>query len=816
MGRGAAIRGFGRARPGERAHPPYIVRMCRDVFAGSGPAARPRPFRGGALLVLLALAGTAALVPARGAAQAVPRPDSTPPLVLERVTRDRWVHEGQHPGFVPFQEVVDGIQVRVFRFGASPRRSMTVRIRNLAARVTLDEGNAVVGATVDQPALGYSRFEDAAERVDIRRRLLSGRGAALNLPWARLWDVPFHVPPGVLAPGRAWTDTLSLMAGPTEGLSERLEGVRHSRVVGDTAVGGRRLPLVRTESDVRYRSTEIVDDASREGSFTIERDVRGTVLGAVAVDTALGIRAVGADSAEWSGEALLHTPEGRTFTSGMRYQRTRTWSLRDSAAWADSARGERERAHSGMLILPSTPLQERLAAGDSAAADSLLARWRDTVDPDERAGVEATLMVWWARGSGRGDALRTQLGRMRREAGDSTDGLVPLTGSMAAPLTAARAMRLLPYLDDPGRLWRIGIVPRWTYNELASVLLAATPILQPDSTKWGCEPAACALFLSALETAREPRLRDAALVGAFARDPTRWYARLRARADSGSRVVGGALTLAEGVGAPWPAAPKDPMPPAGSDWRTWLSWMGGTVRFEGTHRDALRMYAARTGRDPAAELQAAWPPEGDSARLVLGTILRGMGRAPVARASNLAAEVLSGSGARLELAVRSLRGLLAREGSPAPPELAAGLLGEVLDSILAGGDSPWPAVAGFGGVAGGRVLHPFAVDFHGVPPVPLFIRAESLPAGFPERLPAPLQAVDSAAWAARPPREGGAILEFYPVRTVGDFVELHWRWTVLRRRGPDESPSGYAGGGGLTLIHTAEGWRVVASNAWIT
>jgi len=789
--------------------------MCRHVFTPSDSVGRQRSSRCDALLILVALAGTAGLGPLDVAAQAPPRVDSTPPFVLERVTRDRWVHEGQHPGFVPFKEVVAAIRVRGMRFGM-PGRSLTLQAGIVDAMLTLDERNAVVGATVDQPPVGYSRFEDAEERLDMRRRLLAGRGAALSLPWARLWDVPFQVAPGLLVPGRTWTDTLDLMAGPTEGLSERLEGVRHNRVVDDTVVGGRRLLLVRTESEVRYRSTEIVNDASREGSFTIERDVRGTVHGGVAVDTALGIRAAGADSADWAGEALLRTPEGRTFPSGVRYQRTRTWLLHDSTAWADSVGAARGRGDRGMLVLPSTPLQERLVAGDSTAADSLLTRWRETADPDERAAVEATLTIWWGRGRLRADALRRELVRLRREAGDSTAGLVTLSGYAAEPLTAARAARLLPYLEDPGRLWKLGIVPRWTYNELAGVLLHATPILEPDSTKWGCEPAACTLFLSTLETAREPRLRDAALVGAFARDPERWYARLRARADSGSRVVASALNLAEGVGAPWPAAPKDSVPPPGSDWRTWLSWMGGSLRFERTHRDALRMYAARTGRDPVAELRAAWPPEADSARLVIGTILQGMDEVSAATASDLAAEVLSGSGARLALAVSSLSGLLAREGSPAPPDLAAGLVGEVLDSILAGGDSPWPAVAGYSRVAGGRILYPAAVDFHGVRGVPVFVRAETLPEGMAHALPVPVQAVDSVTWAARPPREGGALLEFHPVRMLGDFVELRWDWRVLRQRAPDERPSGYAGGGGLTLIRTDEGWRVVATIAWIT
>ncbi len=281
-------------------------------------------------------------------------------------------------------------------------------------------------------------------------------------------------------------------------------------------------------------------------------------------------------------------------------------------------------------------------------------------------------------------------------------------------------------------------------------------------------------------------------------------------------MVGGALEMAEGVGAPWPAAPQDSMPPPGSDWRAWLSWMGGSVRFEGSHRDALRMYAARTGRDPVGELGADWPPEGDSARLVLGTILQGMGEAPAVTAADLVQDVLSGSEARLGLAGRALRGLMAREGSPPPSAVATELQSAVLDSLLAGGESPWKAVPAFVVGGGGRVLYSFAQDFHGVRAAPLFILGETLPEGLRERLPARLQAVDSATWAARPRREGGVLVEFYPVRMVGDFADVHWSWTAFEHRAPDESPVGYAGGGGLTLVRTEEGWRVVAASAWIT
>ena len=76
--------------------------------------------------------------------------------------------------------------------------------------------------------------------------------------------------------------------------------------------------------------------------------------------------------------------------------------------------------------------------------------------------------------------------------------------------------------------------------------------------------------------------------------------------------------------------------------------------------------------------------------------------------------------------------------------------------------------------------------------------------------------MDSATWAARPPRAGGVILTVTPVKRVGDLMEVSWSWVSFFRREADQTPEGYAGGGGLTLVLTEEGWRVVEVTGWIT
>ena len=67
-----------------------------------------------------------------------------------------------------------------------------------------------------------------------------------------------------------------------------------------------------------------------------------------------------------------------------------------------------------------------------------------------------------------------------------------------------------------------------------------------------------------------------------------------------------------------------------------------------------------------------------------------------------------------------------------------------------------------------------------------------------------------------PLREGGVLIQLQPVRAWGDFVSVGLNWTALRRRAADEAPSGYAGGGELILLRTADGWVVVTDMSWIT
>jgi hypothetical protein len=767
-----------------------------------------------ALAAIAALPWSAAAQPVTGEAGS--------PFVLERVVQDRWLHGGQHPGFVAFENVRSSTHLRhSVTGGVSRNRSLQMRLQNIGARYFMSPTYRLLVATIDQPPVTYTANEDARQREDSRRRRLRGNGALQNLPESRFWEVPFALPATPLARGTSWTDTLSYVADPGEGLWESLSGVWHHEVVGDTVMDGRRLPLVRTTAEVHYRSRELERDYALTNAFGIERDVAGTIIGHAAVDTAVGVRATGADTTRLHGTATLHSSDGRSFTSPVRYERQRTWLLRDSTAWAvvqDSLQEERRRQSTGMLMLPGSTLAERLRGGDQAGVDSLLTEWRDTADPNVRVELEGLLLRWAATDAAARGALQQRLNALRLQAGDSA-GVIATelqTLNRRERLTAERLELLLPYLDDIGRLWQIGVLPRFEYTELGTTVLQSSPVLRHDPAQWLCEPAACDALTRLLDSAAEPRLRDVALVGAFAREPERWYDRLVQRAEGGSVIAQRAVLVADGVGSTWPAGPQLPMPEAGADWRRWLAWMGGTVRWERSHMDAMRMYAARTGRDPVAELLDRWPTAEDSARLVFGAILRGVDALDPATADELRRMIVSGSAAEHQVATRQLEGRIRAAGAAPPPELAIELLRPLLDSIAARGDSPWPALHDLVAGAGGRLIHGWAVEYHGVRDVPIYVLDEGLPAEVMANLPAPFRAISREAWDARPLRAGGALVTVQPPIHWEGFSALNWNWTVRVPRAENEAPAGYVGGGGLILLSTPDGWRVVHTSAWIS
>jgi hypothetical protein len=739
--------------------------------------------------------------------------DTSALQVIRRVSRERWIHQGRHPGFVAFEEAVEAVRLREVtrELGARGSRHWTAELRGIDADITLDSLGRIWSMRVRPQGIHYLAGGDVWDVRRWRIRRLQGDTKTLRLPSSRFRELWIPLPPGPPTSGVTWTDTLSFRAEPGEGLEESYHAVRRHRVLGDTVIDGQVLPWIRTEADVRYELSEL--DVLLRRTRRIEREVSGRTVGTMVVDPATGLRVVGADTASWDGRAVLHDSVAGALESGVRYERVRTWAQYDSAGYEvlrDSLRIARDRRDTGMLIMPRERAEERLAAGDSALADSLITRWRKSRNPEEAREIQRALRffgrgVGWARQHLDSLALTFAL-----ERGDTAQALAVARGHLPwhNRLTLEEAELVLPYLDRPERLWALGVPERFDYQELTGTLLQATPLIEPDSARWGCDPRACALFLDRLETAEDPRVRDAALVGAFARDPARWYDSLLARQAGGARLVDRAVRLARG--APREGVP--PVPEADAGWEAWREWWDGGRR--GDHRAALRVYTARTGRDPVAELAARWPPEDDSARVVLGEILRALDAIPERTAEELRAEILSGEEGRIRRAQREL-GLVHSRGDDVDPEVVADLLAPLVDSILARGDAPWPLVPGLPR-GEGPILHSPATSSHGIRGLSTFLLTENLPAAVLENLLEGVTSMATGEWESRDRRLGGHAFRFFPVKRWGSFLQVTWDWTVYEPRTPDEAPRGYAGGGHLQLLDTGEGWVVVGRGSWIT
>ena len=97
-----------------------------------------------------------------------------------------------------------------------------------------------------------------------------------------------------------------------------------------------------------------------------------------------------------------------------------------------------------------------------------------------------------------------------------------------------------------------------------------------DSTLVACTIAACRLLAAQRTTAREPRLRDVALVALMSLDPRGWSDTVLALDSARHPVLQRARLLASGrVGANAAASLKAPIPPPNSGAAAWIEWMSG-------------------------------------------------------------------------------------------------------------------------------------------------------------------------------------------------------------------------------------------------
>ena len=772
---------------------------------------------------------------------------TTPPIemAVDHQVRDRWMHGLQRPRFTPFVETRSWILVDSTRTAPAGLRRLHLTLTGLPGRETaiveLGTDGRVSRLAVSTPPFNRppALLPGDSARFARFRWFRSGR---VTLPEPRLWDVtmPFRASPA--RPGARWTDTIARVADH-EGFRQAMRGVRVSTLVGDTIVDGRRLWLVRDSARVRYDERWLEDARTLDTVVTLTRTGDGVIRGRYLYDPDVALVHARADTTTLSGEVVLGYPATypgvRTFRTSARYERYQHWQRHDRASYEArlaETRAAAERGRGGMMMVPAAGVERRLADGDRATLDSVLAEWQRENDPNERERLFRLLRQWGSR-----DPLFVErLDSLRVASGDTAylyRWLAERAYGSRAPADTADVRRMLVFMADPALPLSYGASADGLYENVQQGLTTWPPAVTTDTSRWKCTPAACRVLAEQWRTAREPRLRDVGLVALLTLEPARWADTVLAREQAGSRFLRRAAMLARGVGATWPAASKAPMPPPNAGWETWAEWMGGTdpqyaaartatqrslgmppprpesrVRFEESHATAIRFHAVRTGRDLVGELRRRFDgATSDSARLVFGTMLQGLGELRLS-ADEIKAYLRSSQPSERALADRSLRHLFFFTRTEAADSATVLALLDRLVSLVVEGVPAWRPLAGGppGWAREGPTLHQDPSRRA------VFLLADSTPPALREKWKDRVGVVTAAEWARRPLTEGGVLYTLSAVRRAGPFVLVGVSTSerVARREGA--TPQLYAAMVSYYLMEVNGEWVVVATDAWVT
>lgn len=743
--------------------------------------------------------------------------------------RDRWMHGRQQSRFTPFSSEFARIVVdSVAGGGATQRLHLTV------GNTQFGPDTAVVTADMSDGSadtrFGFASFHrrttypgDSTEFVRARR------GDAVRYS-ARLWDLIPSRPRGAPRVGLVWTDTIdrSAVEGP---FRRSLRGTRVSRIVRDSIVDGRRLWIVRDSATVRYEEAHLESERTLGTAVPVARVASGTVLGVHALDSELALFRWRDDTTHLSGEAVLQYPDGRSFTTPARYERTQRWTLFDAPGFARYA-AERRATDTdrwrGMVAIPSNALERRLTEGDATARDSLLREWNRTSDPDTAAAIMRTLSIWL-----RDTASRQMLDRVRFAAGDTAFLYQHLANRAYAygPTDTADVRAMLPFMEDPSIAWGFNLSRDWLYENLVQAMTTMPRAAAAPGARASCTPSACDMLAALWHSAREPRLRDVGLVARFASDPRRWADTVLALDPREHPILRPAKLLAMGAGATWIAASKTPMPPPNSDARVWLEWMNGVdpqyaaasagqpfarplgappaPRFESSHQTAIRMYTAQTGRDIVGELQRSYrAATADTSRLVFGMMLQGLGALGLTEAE-IAEAFRSGDHARTTVARRELMANLRQSGAPMSAQRAAPLIDRLIAAVVNSTPlwrdltsttrQPQRELPGLHG-GSGRI----------------FIESDNVSDSLRAKWAGRVEFISKLEWNRREPREGGTFYSPQQVTTWGRFARVELTLSERISRPAAAGPEGYAAGTTYYLMELNGEWVLVGSEGWIT
>lgn len=746
-------------------------------------------------------------------------------LTVELETRQRWMNARQLPIHTPRVTTTHLISVdsivtdsaaaaRVFWGRVGERRMIADPLR---ITTRLDGHLAAVDVTPRQsPGLPMMRTARDSARM-ARFGLVDFTGVYLTLPAARAWDVVPVYRGRRLRAGERWIDTLSY-ATTVRDMQQSMAGRRTYTIVRDTTIAARHLWIVRDSAAVDLTERYPIDERRLDSLATIERRVRGFVVGQWLYDPEIGLFRVRRDSTALRGEATLTYPDGRVFKSPTRFERVRTWTVYEPDELARreaQLAAQRDSNSFSIVMVPRNTLEQHVRAGNRSTVDSLYAVWRSSNDPDQRDAIKRLLNMW----GGRDSTSRARFRAARIAEGDTAYMLEGRDYDESPRISLRDVQFLLPFMRDPGLAFQHGLSRDIAYERMVETLIRVPPAIEPDTAKWLCEPVACDLLSQQWRTATEPRLKSVGLSVLALVNPRRWRDTFLIHAKAGDNVLQLALPIVDGAvrqGGLSLAARPNPVPPAGASWEAWRDWVRGPVvspppplpsgrgalppqpprwLFSAGNSLHLRFLQVATGRDLVRELSALFvSAPSDSATVMIASILDGLNALPFGSDSIVlfathanplfrafASRLVVGSFPSNESAVRFDR---------ADSATNAVIQRQLLPALVAKRE-PWPSIEER--TLGGGGAGPFREPPSDAPGArhPVYYNVDSVDTVVRAELAGRLTTMSGSVWSARSSREGGELWSISRVERTGRFARVRVDVSGRIQRAENQGPQAW-------------------------
>lgn len=603
-----------------------------------------------------------------------------------------------------------------------------------------------------------------------------------------------------------------------------LQGRVFSRSVGDTSIAGGAFAIVRDSIALEVALDEPRWERTLFANIATTHRLRGYTIARRYVDPTLGWSTRIVDTTTLDGTETRRFPDGRVFSTPLRYERTRVIAVVDSL----EARRRREKLVSeydlGVVMRPPLTPPTGPDLGSAAVRDSILSVHDTSTRVAQRDSIESLLGRSMLQG------VNDRLIRNNLAHGDTAAALRLVHIEYPGRLDESRYRLIRPLLDDPAVAMRYGISTNEWYEAFEYGFKYFPVAVARDTSRMWCLPEACTLVAEEWMRAREPRLRNVGLMARFSMDPARWADTVIRVARGGVRQLDAMRRLAEGIRVQRVGEPELPIPAPDADWHEWKDWLRGGSDATLARRDSIdrarnvpRVPGDRSTFIPLPisftntdhELAIASVRRGvsyrdalaqrfreattDSTRIVFGGLAMALGE-PVRAWPAVMASLQSESRLDHDLGRYEVTRL---RYTRAPDSIAAAIRMVLVDALL---DSTplWPA------------LHPLPHPRSGFArvqrPDSTHVVADLLPPRALARLQSAGIAVHPSTWRL-PNEASGRVITLGRVQIHGDFAMVSWGDGDLIRL-PDGRGGGGGSGGRYYLARIEGKWYVVVDE-WL-